>query len=503
MYDCGLNHSLQRLSQISPVNTDVPRQMDRSTPRAQTRQELEDEWKHIPEAFDKDEPGDEADGPDTAGLIGEGRLSQAMQQHLNDTEEEVSALRAALGECWTLCNTLASLSSSHRSRTFNFSGGQKEVQEQAWQSCWRLCRSLYESKDKDHASQVLPTLELCRDFCQSLFEVRQKGDAGSDSVLRVSFELNNHLYNTQDRSLPDAFSERTLDFYITLCHRLMKQQTSLPEETDALLRACWSLAEMLFNLRQSSREGKTPDEELLGSAVQACWELCDLFREGWTQIRPDRHTPRPSQMTFPSFATTILFFAAFIYPFRSAIDLQSEQQTAPSVSAPNILVLGPSSTSGSARGNHHDRWSSNNSMRSGYSESASSQRTSSTETGTTEEQHLLRLRYLLLKAGMHTGFSRTMGPNLSSFVLKLPDNSFGTLPWQMKVLNYYKKLVTTDKSMITVHTLPSRRFTAKEMARSVKWLGLNDKWAWMRDLYRLVFGFGIDEVDRRGGALHV
>lgn len=52
---------------------------------------------------------------------------------------------------------------------------------------------------------------------------------------------------------------------------------------------------MLFSLRQSKRENRKPDEELLGSAVQACWELCDLFREGWTQIRPERGTPRPSQ----------------------------------------------------------------------------------------------------------------------------------------------------------------------------------------------------------------
>src|SRR3954469_24996133 len=110
------------------------------------------------------------------------------------------------------------------------------------------------------------------------------------------------LYSAQDsRSLPEAFRERTLDFYITLCHRLMKQRTRLAEETDSLLRACWSLAEMLFSLRQNRRDGKRPDEELLGSAVQACWELCDIFREGWTQIRPDRGTPRPSNTSFFSY----------------------------------------------------------------------------------------------------------------------------------------------------------------------------------------------------------
>ena len=78
----------------------------------------------------------------------------------------------------------------------------------------------------------------------------------------------------------------------------MKQRSGLAEETDSLLRACWSLAEMLFSLRQNKRDEKAADEELLGSAVQACWELCDLFREGWTQVRPDRGTPRPSQTSF-------------------------------------------------------------------------------------------------------------------------------------------------------------------------------------------------------------
>src|SRR5690606_33785560 len=37
-------------------------------------------------------------------------------------DSEVKALRAALEECWTLCNTLANLSSIHRERVFNSSG---------------------------------------------------------------------------------------------------------------------------------------------------------------------------------------------------------------------------------------------------------------------------------------------------------------------------------------------------------------------------------------------
>ena len=139
------------------------------------------------------------------------------------------------------------------------------MQEQAWKTCWKLCQNLYDSREDPTSSHVRPTLDLCRDFCQALFEVRVRENEAADSVLRVSFELNNHLFNTHDRSLPEAFRERTLDFYITLCHRLMKQNSRLAEETDSLLRACWSLAEMLFSLRQNKREGRRPDEELLGA----------------------------------------------------------------------------------------------------------------------------------------------------------------------------------------------------------------------------------------------
>ncbi|KAF2716279.1 hypothetical protein K431DRAFT_307923 [Polychaeton citri CBS 116435] len=515
---------------VSPVNTDVPRVTDRATPRAQTMQELEDEWKRksrrsssledIPESHDKEE--NEVDSsPSTAENIG--RPSSVQYADVSDqAHEQIEALRTALSECWTLCNTLANLSSSHRQRTFKFAG-QQQVQEQAWRSCWRLCQQLYENRDQDHSSQVLPTLELCRDFCQCLFEARTKHDEAADSVLRVSFELNNHLYNTHDRALPEPFNERTLDFYITLCHRLMRQRTSLPQETDALLRACWSLAENLFNLRQNQREGKALDEDLLGSAVQACWELCDLFREGWTQIRPDRGTPRPNQTKFSAPST--------IYSSSSRSDVRSnsslsnrayqDASTLPpetpttifddtasatdspdSTNVPNILVLGPASKNGRSAA-HHERWSSNASVLSGYSESASSQRTSSTQTAGKEDQHLMRLKYLLLKAGMDTGFQRMNGQQLPQFVNGLPANAFGTMPWQVKVLTIYKKLVSNDRSMLQAHNLPSRRLGAVEVANSVNWLGNAESWAWMRDLYRLVFGFGIDEAERRGGHFQV
>jgi hypothetical protein len=337
------------------------------------------------------------------------------------------------------------------------------------------------------------------------------------------------LYSAQDnRNLPEAFRERTLDFYITLCHRLMKQRNELAEETDSLLRACWSLAEMLFSLRQNKRSNKAPDEELLGSAVQACWELCDIFREGWTQIRPDRGTPRPSQTNF------------FVYQRerdhgdqdgrasrasnRSKRDslrgLPQEKKKQPppvpetpvtefedtpispdseSPQVPNILVLGTESN----RGGH---WSSSASNLSGYSQS--SQRTSSTATTATtaEDINISRIKTLILKAAMNVGFPRDEvsshggATSLQAFVKSLPTGSFGSLTTHATLLQSYKTLVLADSSFKHSSSLPSRgkRVSANEMAKSVVWMThRSNQYGFLRELFKLVFGFHLEEADTR------
>lgn len=404
------------------------------------------------------------------------------------------------------------------------------MHQQAWKSCWRLCQKLYETRDEEIATQVRPTLDLCREFCQCLFEVRRRDDDVADSVLRVSFELNNHLYNTHDRTLPEAFRERTLDFYITLCHRLMKQRSELARETDSLLEACWSLAEMLFSLRQNKREGKPADEELLGSAIQACWELCDLFREGWTQIRPDRGTPRPSQTTFTQAfqqakqSQTASSVASFAYvpevdesededfgranPETPTTVFEDTQQISPddSCPVPNILVLGPSEQNNRQQQKQNpQQWSSSSSTLSGYSQS-SGRTTSSTSTiinpatsAHGEDPHLTCLKLLIVKAAINIGFQRSSPPsNLASFVKTMPSNSFGTQAWQMQLLESYKKLVANDPGLRTPG--PARRARAVDVARSVKWMvRSHSQYTWLKDLYRLVFGFHVEEGEAREG----
>lgn len=493
----------------------------------------------IPEGQDTDAADDQTPSDQTV-------LFENTVGHLQDTADDVAALKLALGECWTLCNTLAGLSYGHRERIFSHDG-KGDAPEQAWKSCWKLCRKLYYTRDEDFAAQVRPTLDLCRDFCQSLFEVRQRENDVADSVLRVSFELNNHLYNTHDRSLPEAFRERTLDFYITLCHRLMKQRRRLTAETDSLLRACWSLAEMLFSLRQNQREGKPADEELLGSAVQACWELCDLFREGWTQVKPmSRGTPRPSQTTFTQAfqqakqteraataavatiavtaataaaaaananATTIAMEAdslaedsaeesedeefGRLNPETPTTVFEDTQQVSPDeASVPNILVLGPDQASNTLTHAQRQKWSSNSSTLSGYSQSSGTT-TSSTSTiiNPSEDPRLTCLKLLIVKAAINSGFQRGKSMTLASFVKSIPSNSFGHAPWQMQLLENYKKLVASDPGFRSPG--PSRRATAGDIGQAVRWMVGSGQYGWLKDLFRLVFGFHVDEGEVR------
>jgi len=326
----------------------------------------------------------------------------------------------------------------------------------------------------------------------------------------------------------------------------MKQRSDLAEETDSLLRACWALAEMLFSLRQNRRDGKVPDEELLGSAVQACWELCDIFREGWTQVRPDRGTPRPNQVNFfaagPQFGSRNSLdrsshqsdisrsnagSRASIHSkresLRSLADLEARQPRSrgpvpetpvtefedtpisPDASPqmpPNILVLGTDS-----RSDRGGRWSSNASNLSGYSQNTSS--TSKTATNTIEDINITRVKALLVKAAMNIGFSREAAggdgtggaASLQAFVKSLPPTSFG--PASNGLLQNYKNLILVDSNFRSPATLPARgrRFSTIDVAKSVGWMMMRSReYNFLRDLFRLVFGVQLEDADTRKNA---
>ncbi|KAF9773056.1 hypothetical protein IL306_009170 [Fusarium sp. DS 682] len=502
------------LTDVNPVRYSI----DSATPRAQDLQSMLDDGARLRSS--KIDEQTEAEGDD------EDYESEAMP--IQQQQDEIETLRTTLAECWTLCNSLSKLSSINRNRALG-KNGIPDAHEKAWRTCWKLCQRLYHSRDEDVSNfNVKVNLDLCRDFCQALFDVRQRNDEAADSVLRVSFELNNHLYSAQDGTLPEQFRERTLDFYIALCHRLMKQRSDLAEETDQLLRACWALAEMLFNLRQNRRDGRPPDEELLSSTVQACWELCDVFRDSWTQVRPDRGTPRaghafPQHLGDQSGRQSRGSNPSSVHSRHDSVK-SGRQEEKPrnravpetpvtefedtpispqsrSPTMPNILVLGTPSD------NSRGRWSSSASNLSSYSKSSTRTSSTATTTAASEDANVTRAKVLVLRAAMNLGFNRdtihdpkAAAAALQKFVQDLPPGSFGSLISHSTLLAQYKNSVLTDAIIPRHHALPARgkRVTAQEMAKSIQMMmKSSQRYAYLKDLFKVVFQFPVEEVDTR------
>ena len=70
----------------------------------------------------------------------------------------------------------------------------------------------------------------------------------------------------------------------------------------------------------------------------------------------------------------------------------------------------------------------------------------------------------------------------------------------MQLLEHYKKLVANDPGLRSPG--PARRARAVDVARSVEWMvGSHGQYAWLRDLYRLVFGFHVEEGEGREGVV--
>lgn len=305
----------------------------------------------------------------------------------------------------------------------------------------------------------------------------------------------------------------------------------MAEETDQLLRACWSLAEMLFSLRQNRRDGKALDEELLGSAVQACWDLCDIFRDGWTQVRPDRNTPRPNQTSFFPYQGSDQTGRESRQSNRSSYSkresvksskTEERPRKAPPVpetpvtefedtpispesrspKMPNIIVLGTTSDNG--RGG---RWSSSASQLSSYSQGSARTSSTATTTTATEDPNIARSKILVLKAAMNLGFNRDTitDPMAGSTILQkfaqgLPPGSFGSLPTHATLLQQYKNSVLTDAIIPRTQALPQRgkRVSAQDMARSVQAMSNSSpRYGYLRELFRFVFQFGLEEVESR------
>ncbi|KAJ8612298.1 hypothetical protein MRB53_037508 [Persea americana] len=103
--------------------------------------------------------------------------------------------KATLDSCWTTCRMFASISSSYQDSLFR-RYEEPAIQRQAWHSCWALCQHLYDQHSDAKRMSASSTLDLCRDFCLALFKTRHATQ--EPDVLKISFDLNSHLYDLQD-----------------------------------------------------------------------------------------------------------------------------------------------------------------------------------------------------------------------------------------------------------------------------------------------------------------
>lgn len=130
-----------------------------------------------------------------------------------------------------------------------------------------------------------------------------------------------------------------------------------------------------------------------------------------------------------------------------------------------------------------------------------------------EDPTLVLLKALFVRAALSTGrgYSRTSAdPNLNSlpnFAKNLADNAFGNQAWQVSLMENYRKAIANDPSFRNLgiaSTLGERgRLNAVEVARAVR--GMTScvyGFGWLRDLYRLVFGYYVEEALRGSDAAH-
>ncbi len=119
---------------------------------------------------------------------GEGLFGRAQ---LRGQHNEIERLKLLFNTAWNCCLEFGSYNTRRRKRDLS-SSSVSDTHVYAWQTCWKLCERLYndETSDKDSLN-IRDGLNLCRKFCQALFELRPRKDEIFDSMLRVTFELNN------------------------------------------------------------------------------------------------------------------------------------------------------------------------------------------------------------------------------------------------------------------------------------------------------------------------
>jgi hypothetical protein len=180
--------------------------------------------------------------------------------------------------------------------------------------CWSLCRAIYpsESADSDTRVDLDHLLRSARDL-EHAISANEPDKTEADSFARATMVLNDHLQGGLAPELPDTFQQRTLEIYLDLCSQAIHSTTILSGDLLINVRACWVLVETVYALCQHTARETTSslidpvsgdeveastslkvEEDLLGHAISACFNLCTLFYNSWYESQPGHATPRPS-----------------------------------------------------------------------------------------------------------------------------------------------------------------------------------------------------------------
>ena len=73
------------------------------------------------------------------------------------------------------------------------------------------------------------------------------------------------------------------------------------------------------------------------------------------------------------------------------------------------------------------------------------------------------------------------------------------MPTHSTLLTAYRNLVLSDPTFRSANALPGigKKVSAVDVAKSVGWMMRSGQYTFLKDLFRLVFGFHLEEAEKR------
>jgi hypothetical protein len=165
---------------------------------------------------------------------------------------DVRLLQQALEECWTLCNTMYTVSSSHLANLYD----PGKTSERVWILCWAMCQSMYGTACQylDSPAGTDREVQLARDLYHTLSSSELVHDDELTSKLKITMALSDHLHEGLAEDLSPSFKQKTLDYWLELCDQELHTTKLLSPGMLELVRACWEFVGSLYAVEVHRRE---------------------------------------------------------------------------------------------------------------------------------------------------------------------------------------------------------------------------------------------------------